>query len=145
MVGYYVDMKPRFPRGPKPVQVVVSEKQENFLTQIANARQGAKSLATRANIILQCREYGRRNQQIAGDLSVTDQTVRFWRKRWLDEYEQLCTQESEEENHKSIPSPMWIVWLDLLPSYEEGLGEVDYPSPPAPLPLGEGSFWFDAN
>ena len=29
--------------------------------------------------------------------------------------------------------------LDLLPSYQE-VGEVDYPSPTAPLPRGEGSF-----
>ena len=30
--------------------------------------------------------------------------------------------------------------LDLLPSYQEGVGEVDEPSPPPPLPLGKGSF-----
>lgn len=89
----------RFPRGPKPTQVAVSEKQEKFLTQIASGRQSAKNLSTRASIILQCREYGRRNQQIADDLGVNYQMVRFWRKRWLDGYDQLIAQETEEKNH----------------------------------------------
>lgn len=85
-----------------PKQLLVSPQQETILQKIIRRSQSPQSLVTRAKIVLKGTQFGRRNQQIAQELGVTNKTVRKWRGRWLQGYETLEAVENEVEEKESL-------------------------------------------
>jgi putative transposase len=69
-------------KGPKPakVELSVSEKQE--LEALTRRHSSAQQLVVRAGIVLLAHE-GLNNEQIARALTITVDTARLWRRRWL--------------------------------------------------------------
>ena len=83
-------------------QLQVSQQQEAILQKIIRRSQSPQSLVTRAKIVLAGAQFGRRNQQIAQELNITNKTVRIWRVRWLQGQETLATVENEAEEKASL-------------------------------------------
>lgn len=83
-----------------PEVLQVSERQEAILQQITRRAKSPQSLVKRAKVVLAGREWGRRNPQIARDLAISDQTVRFWRKRWLQAKEMLAVVETHSDDQE---------------------------------------------
>jgi len=100
----------RMPRGPKPPQINLSEKQQTILKRIEQSRQNAHSLVTRAKIILQA-STGKQNQYIAEDLQVHVDRVRRWRGRWIEKTEWLQIIE-DEGNERDIRQSIAVVLAD---------------------------------
>jgi putative transposase len=69
-------------RGPKPDPVVLSEAERNDLEELVRRHSTPQQQALRGRIILAAAQ-GNNNSQIARDLGVCVETVRFWRRRWL--------------------------------------------------------------
>lgn len=82
-------MRQKIPRGPKPKQLQVTERQEAILQQIIRRSKSPQSQVMRARIVLAGRAYGRRNTEIGRELKISSQTVSTWRGRWLEATEQL--------------------------------------------------------
>lgn len=83
-----------------PEALQVSERQEAILQQITRRAKSPQSLVMRAKVVLAGREWGRRNPQIARDLAISDQTVRLWRKRWLQAKEMLAVVETQSDDQE---------------------------------------------
>ncbi len=66
-----------------PPQLQVTEKQEIILRRILRRATSPQNLVLRARIVLGGAQFGRRNQQIARELGISNQTVKKWRERWL--------------------------------------------------------------
>jgi len=79
----------RRPRGPKPKQIRLTERQRTTLEQIVRRAQSPQCMVLRSKIILMADD-GLRNQPIADDLGVHVQTPRRWRKRWAKSAERLA-------------------------------------------------------
>jgi len=71
-------------RGPKPPQVIVSDRQRAILEQYTRATTKAASLVERARIILLTAS-GMPTLRVADELGVDRQRVRRWRSRWASE------------------------------------------------------------
>lgn len=93
-------MRQKIPRGPMPRQLQVSERQEAILQQINRRAKSPQNLVMRAKIVLEGRQYGRRNTQIGGDLNASSQTVSTWRGRWLEASELLAEVEVESNDQE---------------------------------------------
>jgi DNA-directed RNA polymerase specialized sigma24 family protein len=70
-------------RGPRPVSLEVTPRQQQLLEQIVRRASSPQSEATRAKIILAAAS-GLNNQAIADRLGLDVQTVRTWRGRWAE-------------------------------------------------------------
>lgn len=60
----------------------LTPEQRDLLQRLARSRETPHSLVVRTQMILHAAE-GRLNKAIAGTLGVCEETVSFWRKRWL--------------------------------------------------------------
>jgi putative transposase len=69
-------------RGPKPDPVTLSERERTDLERLVHRHSTPQQQGVRARIILAAAE-GKNNSQIARELDVCVDTVRYWRKRWL--------------------------------------------------------------
>jgi putative transposase len=69
-------------RGPKPDPLNLSESDQNDLERLVRRHSTSQQIALRGRIILEANA-GKNNSQIARELSVSVETVRAWRKRWL--------------------------------------------------------------
>ncbi len=70
-------------RGPKPLAVVLTEAERAALDQFSRRHTTPQQLALRARIVLAAAD-GRTNAQIARQYVVAIDTVRLWRRRWVD-------------------------------------------------------------
>jgi len=68
-------------RGPKPVEITLTEEERSQLERWAKRRKTAQALALRSRIVLGCAA-GENNTQLARRLGVTAPTVRKWRRRF---------------------------------------------------------------
>jgi transposase len=68
-------------RGPKPVEITLTEGERSQLELWAKRRKTAQALALRSRIVLGCAT-GENNAQVARRLGVTVPTVRKWRRRF---------------------------------------------------------------
>ena len=89
-------MRQKIPRGPMPPKLHVSKQQETILQKLIRRSHSPQSLVTRAKIVLSGTQYGRRNQQIARELGISNQTVKKWRERWLQSSSTLEIVENED-------------------------------------------------
>ena len=69
-------------KGPKPAELQLSEEERKEVEAMVRRHSTPQQLAKRGRMILQAAE-GKRNAEIARDLSVSVETVRTWRGRWM--------------------------------------------------------------
>ena len=69
-------------RGPKPAAVELGEREQVELETLVRRHSTPQQIALRGRMILLAAE-GKRNAQIARELSVSVDTVRCWRIRWI--------------------------------------------------------------
>ncbi|HEX9869949.1 MAG TPA: helix-turn-helix domain-containing protein [Candidatus Tectomicrobia bacterium] len=69
-------------RGPKPPLVALNSRERQELETLVRRRTTAQQIALRARILLAAAA-GHNNSQIARQLGLEIDTVRFWRNRWL--------------------------------------------------------------
>ena len=69
-------------RGPQPAKIELSLSEKQELEAVTHRHRSAQQLVVRARIILLANS-GKNNEQIARELSITVDTARLWRSRWL--------------------------------------------------------------
>lgn len=103
---------PSRPRGPQPLQIELSLRQQSVLRQIVNRPSSSQGMVQRVQIILQAND-GARNLQIAQAEHWDVGTVRKWRKRWSKAADWLAEVESEEVSDKQLRAAIRQVLADL--------------------------------
>src|SRR5215469_7525510 len=91
-------------RGPKPDPLSLSEIERTELERIVRRHRTSQQMALRGHIILEANA-GKNNSQIARELSVSVETVRAWRKRWLALQPVTLADLSVEDRLKDVPRP----------------------------------------
>jgi len=86
-------------RGPKPLEIQLSEKQQRILEEVVNRRHSPRYEVVRGSIILKANS-GRRNQHIADELGIGRPMVWLWRKRWAESAKQLERIEAEKDDRE---------------------------------------------
>lgn len=99
------------PRGPQPLHLQVTTRQDSVLKQIVQSPKSPQGLVQRTQIIIQANA-GRRNQQIALALEVDVKTVRKWRNRWHKAEARLRVIEEEGTNESQLPAAMLEILTD---------------------------------
>jgi transposase len=66
----------------RATKVVLSEKEQEELTQISKRHRSEQQVALRARVVLAAAQ-GQSNAQIARELEINVDTVRLWRDRWV--------------------------------------------------------------
>ena len=69
-------------RGPKPLQVELSQEERQELEKLVNRHSTVQQIALRGRIILRAAR-GESNNQISRELGVSEGMVRLWRSRWV--------------------------------------------------------------
>lgn len=82
-------------RGPKKIEIRVTEKQREVLTQLVRRRSTPQSLAKRAQLVLAAVD-GVSNTEISRNLPLDRPQVVLWRGRWIEAYPKLCLVEQEQ-------------------------------------------------
>jgi len=91
-------------KGPKPPCVNLTETQRHALEKLEKAHSTGQQIALRARIVLAAGD-GLNNAQIARKLSISIDTVRQWRSRWLELQPIPCSDLSIEERLRDLPRP----------------------------------------
>ena len=91
-------------RGPKPTLILLSDPERQGLEKLIKAHNTGQQIALRSQIILSAAE-GRPNVHIGKDLGITLDTVRLWRKRWLQLHPIALDDLSVEERLQDLPRP----------------------------------------
>jgi putative transposase len=84
-------------RGPEPIPIHVSERQQAILQEIVQCRHSPQYEALRAGIVLEANR-GERNERIAAKFGITRQTVALWRMRWANAAQRLKQCESQRDH-----------------------------------------------
>lgn len=88
----------------KPLTIILTDAERQGLEKLVNRRTLGQQIALRGRIILAASE-GKNNTQIADQMHVTLDTVRLWRKRWLDLRPISLSDLSVEERLQDLPRP----------------------------------------
>jgi DNA-binding CsgD family transcriptional regulator len=91
-------------KGPKPAELMLSEQERKELEALVRRHSTPQQVAKRAKIVLGAAE-GKRNAQIARELSVSVDTVGTWRGRWISLHPVPLTQLSIKERFEDIARP----------------------------------------
>lgn len=86
----------RKPRGPQSVSIQLTDRQRAILEEVVRCRNSAQYEVVRATIILEA-ACGVRNQHIADEMQINEQSVRLWRHRWAYASAQLADIEAEAD------------------------------------------------
>lgn len=82
-------------RGQAPAKrIPMTALQFAILQEESRKRTTQKQFSTRINLLLRASQ-GESTSQIARDLALSFNTVKFWRRRWQSYYEPLCAYEKE--------------------------------------------------
>jgi len=90
--------------GPKPTPIELSEAARQELQKLVRRHNVRQQIALRARIILAAGD-GQSNAEIVRMLHVTLDTVRLWRRRWLDLQSISLDDLSVEERLEDLPRP----------------------------------------
>lgn len=93
-----------------PKRLTVTAKQEAILQTLIRGSTTAQRLVTRAKIVMACTQWGRRNQQIAEEMGLTNKTVSRWRGRWEEGRQRLEAVEKESQEKGALSKTI----IDLL-------------------------------
>ena len=91
-------------RGPKPDPLSLTEVERTELECLVRRHSTGQQLALRGRIILEANA-SKNNSQIACELSVSVETVRLWRKRWLALQPVAAADLSVQDRLSDIPRP----------------------------------------
>lgn len=91
-------------KGPKPVELQLSEEERKGLELLLHRHSTPQQLAKRGKIVLAAAK-GKRNAEIARDLSVSIDMVRTWRGRWVSLQAVPLSELSVSERLEDIPRP----------------------------------------
>ena len=91
-------------RGPKPPVVELSPEEQQGLETLVRGYSTPQQLARRGRIILSAAA-GLNNSQIAREVGLDVDTVRFWRNRWLGLQAAILEDLSIEERLRDAPRP----------------------------------------
>jgi transposase len=89
---------------PKPLNLNLSEAEQDELKKLLKRHTVGQQIALRARIVLAAAE-GKSNGQIAIELQVSRQMVRLWRERWLHLQPIPLTELSPEERLEDLARP----------------------------------------
>ena len=91
-------------KGPKPAELTLGEEERRGLEALLHRHSTPQQLAKRGRIVLAAAE-GKRNAEIARDLSVSLDMVRSWRGRWISLQSVPLSELSISERLEDIPRP----------------------------------------
>ena len=86
--------------GPQPPSISLTDRQRKMLVHLTRRATTTQRLARRARIVLAAAE-GANNEQIARGLGLNRETVRLWRRAWLEGAQRLKAAE-EEADEKTL-------------------------------------------
>src|SRR3970282_25517 len=90
--------------GPKPMPVELSDTEQQALQQLVRRHHVRQQIALRGRIVLAAAD-GQRNAEIARAMHTTLDTVRLWRKRWVDLQPIALDDLTVEERLEDLPRP----------------------------------------
>jgi len=90
--------------GPKPISLELSDTERQALQQLVRRHHVRQQIAWRARIVLAAAE-GQSNAEIARAMHTTLDTVRLWRKRWVDLQPIAWDDLTVEERLEDLPRP----------------------------------------
>jgi transposase len=90
--------------GPKPIPIELSDAERRALQQLVRRHHVRQQIALRARIVLAAAE-GQGNAAIARTLHTTLDTVRLWRRRWVDLQPIALEDLTVEERLEDLPRP----------------------------------------
>ena len=91
-------------KGPKPAKIELSKEEQTGLETLVRRHSTAQQLAFRGKIVLAAAE-GKRNAEIARELSVSVDTVRMWRGRWISLQRVPLAELTVSERLEDVPRP----------------------------------------
>lgn len=91
-------------KGPKPAELTLGEEERRGVEALLHRYSTPQQLAKRGRIVLAAAE-GKRNAEIARDLSVSIDMVRTWRGRWISLQSVPLSDLSISERLEDIPRP----------------------------------------
>lgn len=101
-------------RGQAPAKAIsMTALQKALLDQESRKRTTQKQFSTRIGLLLRASQ-GESNSQIGRDLALTLPTVRAWRRRWENNYGQLCAYEEGMQDQGLTNHDYLQVLLGLL-------------------------------
>ncbi len=80
--------------GPLPPSITLTDRQRKMLVHLRRRATTTQRLARRARIVLAAAD-GANNEQIARELGLNRETVRLWRRAWLEGVERLQAVQEE--------------------------------------------------
>jgi putative transposase len=98
-------------RGPQPIPLVLSARQQATLEQLIRRHTSPQALVRRAQIILAA-AHGANNSQIAQRFNLHRETVRIWRERWLSEALRLDATEAATPDATALTSSVQELLAD---------------------------------
>ncbi len=108
-------------RGPQPIPIYLSDRQQQILEKIAKRHQTPQQLGKRARMILLMAQ-GKNNQQAANLVEVHQETAARWRGRWLEELGTLTAVEMNAMDEKELERLM----IELLGDRERSGAPVKF-------------------
>src|SRR6266702_1234080 len=91
-------------KGTKPAELTLSEEERKELEALVRRHSTPQQLAKRAKIVLAAAE-GKRNAEIARELSISVDTARTWRGRWISLQPVPLTDLSIKERFEDLARP----------------------------------------
>ena len=88
---------------PTPIAelIILSQRQQTVLQQIASHTTNSYRLVRRAKLILAAAS-GENNTAISEQLQLHRRQVRQWRQRWIEAFEQLASAEEQQVSDKNL-------------------------------------------
>lgn len=90
--------------GPKPAEIVLTNAERQEMEKLVSRHTTAQQKALRGRIVLLAAE-GKNTPEIARELKTSLDTVRLWRRRWLDLQPISLKDLSVEERLEDLPRP----------------------------------------
>jgi len=90
--------------GPKPPEIILADAERQSLEKLVSRHTTEQQKALRGRIVLSAAD-GKNTPEIAGELKTSLDTVRLWRRRWLDLQPILLKDLGIEERLEDLPRP----------------------------------------